>query len=416
MNRREFITRGGAAAAGFAAIGAGAVPNAPAAPEPVPTAPVVTSGPVIPPPSGKSTYLTRMSSVRALMREVGTEALVEPPGTNMRYLTGLDLGRSERLIAFVLPLEGEPVILGPMFERDRLAASPAAVAEVITWEEDDDPFEALQKILKKTGATNKKIAIGGTTWYDEFAQVNMRLPKMSFVSSTVIVGYLRERKSPEEIANMQAAIEITERSIGAALKEAREGIREDELEGLVMARILEMGARGEGLVQFGPRSAVPHNPTGDRRLVVGDIILVDFGAQVNGYWSDISRPAVLGTATGRMKLIHSTIRQAQDAALELAKPETPCSRLDQISRAALGGRGFSKFIVHRLGHGVGLDGHEPPWLTSGSIAKLSIGNVATLEPGVYTPSEYGIRVEDMMEVTAEGGRMLSHPPDKLLEI
>src|SRR5206468_3840697 len=120
----------------------------------------------------------------------------------------------------------------------------------------------------------------------------------------------------------------------------------------------------------------PHNPTGDRRLAAGDVVLIDFGAEVNGYWSDISRPAVLGTATGRMKLIHATIRQAQDLALERAKPDALCAALDQVARATIGGRGFFKFILHRLGHGIGLDGHEPPWLTIGNFEKLAVGNVA----------------------------------------
>ena len=230
------------------------------------------------------------------------------------------------------------------------------------------------------------------------------------------VGYLREHKSPDDVAFMRAAIDITERAIGLALAEAREGMREDELEGVIVSHIAKLGARGDGLVQFGPRSAVPHNQAGDRRLAAGDVILIDFGAQVNGYWSDISRPAVFGKATGRMKLVHETIRQAQDVALERARPGMPCESLDQVARAMIGGKGFFKFLLHRLGHGIGLDGHEPPWLTIGNSVKLALGNVATLEPGIYTPGEYGIRIEDMMEVTEQGGRLLSHPPSAILEL
>lgn len=409
MNRREFVKKGGAAAAGIAALGAGTDPNGPVSISARPA-------PTIPPPLGKSTYVSRMESARALMRAVKADALIETPGTSFRYMTGLDLWRSERLIAFVLPVEGAPVILGPRFERDRLTGSPAGIEEVASWEEDESSFEALEKILRKARVTEGRVAIGGTTWYDDFVQFNSRLPKLSFISGTAIVGYLRERKSPEEIASIQAAIDITERAIDMAFKQTHEGIREDELESFIVSRIREMGATGDGLVQFGPRSAVPHNSTSDRRLSAGDVVLIDFGARVNGYWSDISRPAVLGTGTGRMKLVHTAIRQAQNLALERARPDYSCAGLDQIARATLGGHGFFKFILHRLGHGVGLDGHEPPWLTMGNVDKLALGNVATLEPGVYTPGEYGMRIEDMMEVTPGGARLLSHPPDALLEL
>jgi len=406
---------GAAAAAGVAALGSGAQEAAPGPAAPAPTAPNAAPPP-LPPPIARSSYVTRMEQARALMRETKATALIETPGTHLRYLTGLDLHRSERLIAFVLPVEGDPVLLGPLLERDRLTTSPAGIEEVRTWEENERSFEALEKILRKAGVSDKKVAIGSTTWYDDFVRLQEQTPKMTFVSTTPIVGSLRERKSPEEVACMQAAIDITERAIDAALAETREGIREDELSDLIVSNIEKMGASGGGLVQFGPRSAVPHNPTSDRRLAPGDIVLIDFGAQVQGYWSDISRPAVLGQATGRMKLVHDSIRQAQKLALERAKPDTPCESLDIIARATLGGHGFSKFILHRLGHGIGLDGHEPPWLTLGNADRLAVGHVATLEPGVYTPNDYGIRIEDMMEVTPQGGRMLSRPPERLREI
>ena len=408
MNRRDFLLSGGAAAAGLAAVGAaGATPGAGV------QAPAVAA---LPPPLGRASFVTRMESARALMRELKVNLLIETPGTNFRYLTGLGLHRSERLIAFVLPLVDPPLLLGPMFERDLLAGSPAGIEEIRTWEEQEDPFEHLEKILRKADASDKRICIGATTWYDDFVRLQMRLPKLTFMSTSPVIGYLREHKSPDEVACMQAAVDITERAITEALIEAKEGMREDELSGLLLARIAAMGARGGGLVQFGPRSAVPHNPTSDRRLAAGDVILIDFGAEVNGYWSDISRPAVFGKASGRMKLVHETIRSAQDAALERARPSTPCESLDMVARAAIGGRGFFKFLLHRLGHGIGLDGHEPPWLTIGNNTKLEVGNVATLEPGIYTPGEYGIRIEDMIEVTAQGGRLLSHPPAGILEI
>lgn len=415
IGRRGFLRVAGLtglAAAGSLRWAPAETPAAEKGAEPPATAPPVT----LPPAPGPEVYRTRIESARALMRDVKASAIIEIPGSSFRYLTGLGVGHSERLLALVLPLEGEPLILCPAFEREIVAGSPAGITAIETWEEDEDAFDALKKLLRRLDLDKGQLAIAGTAWYDEFARIHHELPRLTFVSSSAIIGSLRERKGPEEIACMKAAARITELAIGEALREAREGMREDELSDIISRKIAGMGARGGGLVQFGPRSAVPHNGTSDRKLAAGEVILVDYGARVHGYCSDVSRTAVLGRATGRMKMIHATIRQAQDFALEKARPGVRGSELDQIARATLGARGLFKLFLHRLGHGIGLDGHEPPYLSAGYSIPLQAGNVVTLEPGAYTAGEYGIRVEDMIELTATGAALLTTPPADIIEI
>ena len=412
IHRRRFLIQG-AAVAGMAALGA---PRTSRAVAQAPPSTTEAPPPALPPPFGKEVYYTRMEQARAGLAGANAAALVETPGTNLSYLTGLSMGHSERLTALVLPASGQPVFICPAFERDLVASAPAGIEEIRVWEEDEDPFALLAKCLKDADVGAKPIAVGGSVWYDDFVRINKTVPKATFVSTTAIVGVMRERKTSQEIACMKAAAEIVERAVASALKDVKEGIRESDLAAAIIARIREMGAAGSGIVQFGPRSAVPHNPTGDARLALRDVILIDFGAQVNGYWSDISRPAVLGKATERMKLIHSTIRRVQDRVLEVSRPNMSCAGLDHMARSLLVDRGFRKYLRHRLGHGIGLDGHEPPYLSGGYIRGLVAGHVVTVEPGVYTPGEYGIRIEDMMEITETGARWLSTPPVAMIEV
>lgn len=351
-----------------------------------------------------------------MMKLTHTRGLIEVPGTNMFYMTGLSMSRSERLTAFVLPVDGEPVMICPAFERDLIEAAPVGVEKILTWEEDEDPVTLVEKALKKARLLDKTIAMGAEAWYDDYRRISEALPDVTFTSSTSIVGVLRQMKTPLEISYMEAAARIVQDAIASAFSQAREGLREDQMAELLHEHFKGSGVRGGGLVQFGPRSSVPHNPTSDRPLASGDVILIDYGCNVNGYWSDISRPAVLGKASSRMKLIHATLRRIQEQALQRMRPSVACAGIDNMARSILEAEGFGKHIRHRLGHGIGLMGHEPPYLSSGYPQGLGVGNVVTVEPGVYTPGDYGIRIEDMVEVTPTGARLLSRPPEEMLEL
>ena len=412
IDRREFLRRGGAAAAGIAVLNGIGGASLRAA-EDVANQEKVA----IPPDFGRETFLERMSGARILMRESGAHGLFLTPGTDLRYVTGLTVGPSERLIALVLPLEDDPILICPAFERDLIAAAPAGIEDVRVWEEEEDPFDLVMKVCKKLKLQDdRKMAIGGTVWYDNLVRLNAVLPEMQITSARSVVGLMRERKSERELEVMRAAVRITEDGIASAFRQVREGITEQEVAGLIRSHFEGYGLRGGGLVQFGPRSAVPHNPTSGRALAANEMILIDFGVQIHGYWSDITRCAVFGKATDRMNVVHATLRRIQDQALMNARPGVSCASLDHMSRSIMKGEGFRKFIRHRLGHGIGLDGHEPPYLSLNYPNALAIGNAVTIEPGIYTPDDYGIRVEDMIAITQEGYSLMSTPPDKLLEI
>lgn len=414
IDRREFLLRGGAAAAGLTVLdGMGGV-SLRASEDDAKKSDAVE----LPAAPGREVYLERISGARILMREKDVHALFLTPGNDLRYMTGLGVWRSERLIALILPVEGDPVLICPAFEKDLIASAPAGIEDVRTWDEDEDPFDPLvRKVLKKLDLhKGRTMALGSTVWYDTLTRLEQVLPEMQVTSAAGIVGLMRERKSERELEIMRAAVRIAEDGIASAFRQVREGITEQEVAGLIQDHFASYGLRGGGLVQFGPRSAVPHNPTSDRALAANEMILIDYGVRIHGYTSDITRCAVFGKATPRMKLVHALLRRIQDQALANARAGLSCASLDHMSRSIMKGEGFRKFIRHRLGHGIGLDGHEPPYLSLNYPHALEAGNVVTIEPGIYTPEDYGIRVEDMIAITADGHSLMSRPPDELPEL
>lgn len=413
IGRRRFLRSGAAAAAGVAALGARAAdPPRPAEPAEAPARPVAS----LPPAPGPDLYRARLAAARERMETVGAQVVLEMPGPNMRYLTGIDLDETPRPVTFVLPRAGEPTLFVPEYAADEAIGPAAIVQDVRAFDEDDDPMRLLEKHLKKIGSAAGRIAIGGETPYDDFARIHAELPKLEFISSTPIVGLLRETKSLEEIAIIRAAAGILQRAIDAGLAAVREGMSERDLREEIARHAREGGAEAAGTVLFGVNTSRPAAAAGDRALAPGDVVQIGFGARVHGYWANLSRVAVFGEPTGRMNRIYEILRKAQTLAIERAAPGVPCSGVELIARAAIGNPGFLKFIRHDMGRGVGLERIEPPYISRANHDRLSRGNVSTLEPAVYTPGDYGLRLGDLMEVTAGGSRLMTEPPPTLLRL
>jgi Xaa-Pro dipeptidase len=403
----------GAAAAGLAAVGG--VP----AQEPPPASPAsgstaMPSAPPLPDPIPRELHLSRMQIARDRMALVKVTHLIEVPGPGLQYLAGLPLQRSERFTGLVLPASGPPVLICHAADRAIAMAGPVPLEEPIFYDESDEPVRALARMLKRGDAS--LVALSGRVWYEEFAPLHADLPKLTFAASHPFSEDQRHVKATEELRLIEAAARIVQDAVESTLREIREGMSELELAETVMARIRARGAHPEGTVVSGPRTAVPRALTGDRRIAGGDPVIVSFAARVHGYWGRVARTVLVGRATGRMRLIHQTLREAQGFGFERAKTDVPAGAVDQIMRATFGGRGFLKQVLHNSGAGCGLELSEPPFLSPGYLEKLAPGHVLTLGQGVYTGEEYGIRQQDMLVVTPDGARWLTEPAKELLEL
>ena len=412
ISRRRFLAAGGASA-GLAALLPGALASPrqePAAPNPAPgTAPSLPGAP------GPAFHQGRIAKLREMMKSVEAAALVEMPGAGMRYLTGLGLERRERLVCLVVPLEEPPVLFCSDTQRELAAAAPLGL-ESVAWGEEDDPVTMVGRQIKKLDADNKKIVMSGAARYDEFLHLHSELPKATFVSGNALAGYLREHKELEEIGILRPAAEACQRAVETTLKQAREGITVGDLSAAAEQALRQATGGGWARARCGKDTAAPLIWSPERRLARGDVIVLEGTAELHGYKARVVRTGVLGAASGRMKLIHSTLRKAQDMMMERMKPGQPWSYVDRIGRSTLGGGGFSKMIRALLGRGIGLDQYEPPYLAPGYHDPAAMGHVLSLDPGVYTPNDYGIEVGEMIEITAAGARFMTQPPESIFEI
>lgn len=404
MRRRRFLQA--AALAGFtAAVGARSRTSRAAEPGTEPAA-----GPgqdQLPPPLGPDVFRRRIASAQALMRQRRIDVLFTEPGSNFRYLAKGSFRRSERLIALLVPRSGEPVIVAPAFEVERVRRA-VHIRNVVGWEESDDPYALVESVVSRMPRRNRRIGIEGSTRYDVFYALGQALPRWIGVPGEPVFQTLRIKKSPEEVALLRRAVEITEAAIAATFAELESGVTDRDVARALSEEMRRRGVEGGGLVQFGPTSALPHGGTEGRRLELGMPVLIDAGCRVHDYTSDITRMHFFGSALPEKYIeVYNIVLGAQTAAVEAARPGATAQELDRAARQVIAAAGYGGFFTHRLGHGIGLDGHEPPYLVEGNEMTLEPGMTFTIEPGIYLPGEWGVRIEDDFVVTDGGIEALS---------
>jgi Xaa-Pro dipeptidase len=351
-------------------------------------------------------HRSRLARAQVLLAESGLDALVVGPGSSLAYFTGAEWGLSERFLGMVLARAGDPAWVTPAFEKDRALEQIRIGTDVRAWEEDESPYALVARVLRDRGAAAGRVGIDEAMPFAFSDGIAKAAPALWLESGTPVTAGCRMVKDAHERQLMRRACEITLRAHRAVFASLKEGTTVAQASAWSAAAHRRLGARGGSLVLFGPDAAFPHGTKKPRALQKGDVVLIDGGGRVHGYSSDVTRTAVFGAApTDRQRRIWDLVRKAQEAACKAARPGVECQDVDSAARTVIEEGGFGpgyRYLTHRLGHGIGIDGHEWPYMVRGNALKLKAGMTFTDEPGIYVPGELGIRHEDTVAVTESG--------------
>jgi Xaa-Pro aminopeptidase len=352
----------------------------------------------------------RIAKAQRLMAANGMGAMYVESGTSLFYYTGVKWGRSERMFAMVIPAKGDPAWVCPAFEEKRARELIRFGNDIRTWQEHESPYRLVAQILADRGAATGKVAIEETTRFFFMNGVSKESPGAEIVSADPVTIGGRVIKSSTELALMKRANEITVEAYKAAVSSLREGMTHFEVSKNISAAFSAMGVSGGAGVQFGEYSAFPHGSIKPQKLKEGDVVMMDGGCEIDGYNSDVTRTIVFGKPTARQRQVWDVEKKAQDAARDAVRPGVPCEAIDAAARKVITDAGFGpdyKYFTHRLGHGIGLDGHEWTYLVRGNQTPLAPGMCFSNEPGVYIYGEFGVRLEDCFHVTEDGGELFT---------
>jgi Xaa-Pro dipeptidase len=340
------------------------------------------------------------------------EGLLLGPGSSLYYFTGIRWHLSERLLALALPRVGEPILVSPAFEESRMRESLRYPIEVRVWQEDESPTQLLAKCFADRNLLAGRIGVEETLPFTFFDHFRAAAPAFEYVAADPVTIVCRVHKSPQELELVRLACEATCDVYRPVFSSLKEGMSQEEIGALVLAGFAKLKLQGEALVLLGPSAALPHGTKLPQKLKEGDVVLIDGGCTVEGYQSDVTRTAVFGKPSEKVQRAFEAVRKAQDAALEAARAGKLSGSVDDAARAVITAAGYGpgyKFFTHRLGHGIGLDGHEHPYLVRGSTTILEPGMTFSNEPGIYVPGEFGLRCEDDMVIAAGGPAQLLTP-------
>ncbi|MBK5254716.1 MAG: aminopeptidase P family protein [Vicinamibacteria bacterium] len=412
-NRRDFFKTSGAAAFGATVAGA-AVSSATeqsrdeSLPAPITALKPMTSDVT---PISMDERKARIAKAQKLLADTGMQALVMASGTSLDYFTGARWGLSERFFGCVITRDGDPAWVTPAFEKARALEQVKIGRDVRAWEEHESPSALLATILKDRGVTTGKIGIEETMPFTFADAIAKAAPATQIVNGTPVSAGCRMIKDAHEISLMRRACEITVTAHRAVFASLKEGMTQEQVGALSAAAHRRLGMGGGSLVLFGKDAAFPHGTTTPQPLKAGDAVLLDGGGKLHGYSSDITRTGIFGAKpTDRQRLIWNTVRKAQEAAFNMAKPGVECQAVDAAARKIVTDAGFGKdyeMFGHRVGHGIGMDGHEWTYFVRGNTTKLQPGMCFSDEPGIYIYGEIGIRHEDVIFITESGAENMT---------
>ena len=403
MQRREFVQRS-AQVAGAAIYGL--TPKI----QSVKEAATKSLPPDAPAPISEEERIQRREKAQRLMKQLGFSAMLIEPGANMIYFTGIEWGRSERLFAFLLPESGKPIVISPAFEQQRAEDQVNGRFDIRVWQEDQNPELLVADTIKDLGLATGRLAIDPSARVFVFTELAQARPGMQFGSAAIVTNQCRGVKSAHEIEIMRYANQITLQAYRAGFRTMKVGMTQAELSANFAAEMKKLGADGGVFALFGQSSAYPHGLPKPRALEENQVVLVDGGLSVHGYQSDMTRTVVFGTPSPEAQKVFDILREAQAKALAFAAPGKKCGDVDAVARKVVTDAGYGpdyRTFTHRLGHGIGLEGHEWPYLVRGSQIILEPGMTFSDEPGIYQYGKFGVRVEDIMAITENGAEMMT---------
>ncbi len=357
----------------------------------------------------------RQERARHLMSENALDAIVLMEGTSLKYFTGISWWGGERLFALILPAKGAAFYVCPAFEEGRAREQIANVPEgnnpdVRTWQEDESPYQRVAQGLKDRGLASGKLGMEETIQFVFADGIAKAAPQAALSSATAVTSGCRMIKSAHELALMHLACQVTLSAYEAVYHALREGMTQEQVGDLIAAAYGQLGFPGEASVEVGEYSSFPHGSSTPQVIREGSIVMIDDGCTVEGYQSDITRTFVLGKASDKMRTVFDIVHRAQAAALAAARPGAECGSVDAAARKVITDAGYGpdyKYFTHRLGHGMGMDGHEWPYLVRGNATTLRPNMTFSDEPGIYIRGEFGIRLEDDMHITENGAELFT---------
>ena len=357
----------------------------------------------------------RQEKARRLMADNKLDAILLTEGTSLTYFSGIHWGGGERLFAMVLPAKGNAFYVCPAFEegraREQIAKAPGAEqADVRIWQEDESPYQRVAQGFNDRGLSTGTLGMEETVRFVFSQGIGKASPQLNISSGTPVTAGCRMIKSDHEVELMRLASKVTLTAYEAAYRALSPGMTKPQLEEMVEAAHTRLGFSGGADAQVGEYSAFPHGSITPQVIREGAIVLMDGGGNVEGYASDITRTFVLAKPSDKMKTVFEIVHRAQTAALKTARHGLECQAVDAAARSVITDAGYGpdyKFFTHRVGHGMGMDGHEWPYLVRGNTTPMAANMTFSDEPGVYIRGEFGIRLEDDMHITENGAELFT---------
>jgi D-alanyl-D-alanine dipeptidase len=361
-----------------------------------------------PAPFTTDDFKQRMARAASQAGEAGLTGVLVTPGPDLIYFAGyMPVAITERITMLVIQSGRDPAMIVPILERPDAAAAPGAGAIALSdWSDGSDPYEATAKLLDPGG----RYAISDSAWAMHVLGLQKQLPESAYVSMTSTLPMLRAIKDADELERLTAAGAAADASFEGIVKVRFAGRSERDVGG-DLADLLRQNGHSQvdfTVVGSGPNGANPHHELGDRVIEEGDMVVLDFGGLKDGYGSDTTRTVHVGEPTEEEREVFEIVRAAQQAGFEAVRPGIACQEIDRAARKVIGDAGYGEYFIHRVGHGIGLTTHEPPYMVEGETHPIEPGMCFSIEPGIYLPDRFGVRIEDIVTATEDGGRRLNN--------
>ena len=363
----------------------------------------------------------RFSQLTSLIKSSSLDALAINPGSALTYLTGMRFHLMERPTVLLIAPASAPALILPELEALKVHQSAISLQAFAFSDNPASWQDAFNRAVHALGLDGKKIGVEPERLrFLELRFLETAAPKSTFVSAAEVFANLRMRKDETEITAMRKAVQIAQQALIATLPVVKSGISEREISSELTIQLLRAGSDSEmpfsPIVSSGPNSANPHASPSERRLAVGDLLVIDWGASFGGYCSDLTRTFAIGEPASEYQHIAMAVMQANDAARAVARPGIMAGDVDKAARVVIEQAGYGQYFTHRVGHGLGMEGHEPPYMFTENTLLLATGMTFTVEPGIYLPGRNGVRIEDNVVITEKGAETLSDLPRELVRL